>query len=291
MTTSSPPLITEHALARLREHHPGIGFADAHAKFAESVEIPADKLEGIIHATKGSDTYRMTLDFRGVFIVTAKREGGGLVVKTYVRLDDRRQQLLRAVAHGELTQPTATVKIGDVVKVPPIIPTVPPVTRKPQPKTLAKGIDWDAQPLGKKSDLEIARAIGCDQSSVWRARQGRSIPAFQPHRWSPRSGDRKPKVTGLVDEVKRLRAEGKKIREIAALTKSSPATVHRALNMPTSRKSDRVAEVVAVVEAPETVAAETVSDEPRRIRAKDVAAWLWPKGQKIPSIVDVWGLT
>lgn len=37
-------------------------------------------------------------------------------------------------------------------------------------------IDWDAQPLGKESDSEIARRLGVWPSVVWRYRRERGIP-------------------------------------------------------------------------------------------------------------------
>jgi AraC-like DNA-binding protein len=38
-----------------------------------------------------------------------------------------------------------------------------------------KNIDWDAQPLGKMSDPELARRLGCSPSSVAKQRKKRGI--------------------------------------------------------------------------------------------------------------------
>jgi transcriptional regulator with XRE-family HTH domain len=42
-------------------------------------------------------------------------------------------------------------------------------------------IDWNAQPLGRQSDCEIARRLGVSYTAVWLARQERGIPPFVRH--------------------------------------------------------------------------------------------------------------
>lgn len=44
------------------------------------------------------------------------------------------------------------------------------------------GIDWDAQPLGVENDCEIARRLGCSQSSVCQQRLKRGIAKVALHR-------------------------------------------------------------------------------------------------------------
>jgi hypothetical protein len=41
-----------------------------------------------------------------------------------------------------------------------------------------RGFTWDAQPLGKKPDREIARELGCSHTAVGKARTARRIPAL-----------------------------------------------------------------------------------------------------------------
>lgn len=43
-------------------------------------------------------------------------------------------------------------------------------------------IDWDAQPLGEKSDQELADELGVGRAQVLRARAARGIPPFQVRR-------------------------------------------------------------------------------------------------------------
>lgn len=45
-----------------------------------------------------------------------------------------------------------------------------------------KGIDWDAQPLGKMPDTELAEKIGCSAASVYMARTKRDIPSYRKNR-------------------------------------------------------------------------------------------------------------
>lgn len=42
-----------------------------------------------------------------------------------------------------------------------------------------KGIDWDNQPLGELPDMEIARRVGCNPTTVARVRYRRNIPAYR----------------------------------------------------------------------------------------------------------------
>lgn len=42
-----------------------------------------------------------------------------------------------------------------------------------------KGINWDVQPLGKVSDSDLARELGCNPSTVARARTMRGIPSWR----------------------------------------------------------------------------------------------------------------
>lgn len=42
----------------------------------------------------------------------------------------------------------------------------------------ALAIDWDAQPLGKRSDRALGRELGCSDKVVRRQRVKRGIPAF-----------------------------------------------------------------------------------------------------------------
>ena len=46
--------------------------------------------------------------------------------------------------------------------------------------TANKGIDWDAQPLGQVVDAELARRLGCNSTTVNRARQLRGIEPYKP---------------------------------------------------------------------------------------------------------------
>src|SRR3990167_4450763 len=60
---------------------------------------------------------------------------------------------------------------------------------EPRDKT-AKGIDWDAQPLGQVSDAEVARRLGVYPPVVGGARRRRGIPAYRgPTDRSPRGID------------------------------------------------------------------------------------------------------
>ncbi len=43
-----------------------------------------------------------------------------------------------------------------------------------------RGIDWDAQPLGRETDDTIAQRLGVDQSAVGAARRRRGIPRLPP---------------------------------------------------------------------------------------------------------------
>lgn len=43
----------------------------------------------------------------------------------------------------------------------------------------AKGIAWDLQPLGKITDAELARRLGCTAEAVWIARKNRGIPSLR----------------------------------------------------------------------------------------------------------------
>lgn len=53
-----------------------------------------------------------------------------------------------------------------------------PAQRKAEPgKDLRKGIDWDAQPLGKISDAELSKKLGVSRHTVYQSRKGRGIPA------------------------------------------------------------------------------------------------------------------
>jgi hypothetical protein len=47
---------------------------------------------------------------------------------------------------------------------------------------IRKFINWDAQPLGRVADAEIARAIGCAPTAVSYARERRGIPPLRPQR-------------------------------------------------------------------------------------------------------------
>lgn len=47
-----------------------------------------------------------------------------------------------------------------------------------------KGVNWDAQPLGRVSDRELARRLGVDRSTVGKARKRRGIDEWRPT-WTP----------------------------------------------------------------------------------------------------------
>jgi hypothetical protein len=50
----------------------------------------------------------------------------------------------------------------------------------------ARGIKWDEQPLGEMPDMELARKLGVNVTTVLRARRGRGISAFVPTGRRPR---------------------------------------------------------------------------------------------------------
>lgn len=60
-----------------------------------------------------------------------------------------------------------------------------------------KGIDWDAQPLGKVPDRELARRLGVDRSTVGQARRRRKIDEWRPV-WTPPD----PKVADYAQPAK-----------------------------------------------------------------------------------------
>ena len=65
-----------------------------------------------------------------------------------------------------------------------------------------KGIDWDKQPLGEKSDAEIARELGVNNGCVTAARRFRRIPAFtgtNPN--DPKGIDWDKQPLGLVSDA------------------------------------------------------------------------------------------
>lgn len=47
------------------------------------------------------------------------------------------------------------------------------------PQRRPKNIDWDAQPLGKIPDVELAKRLGVSLASVWSARKKRGIAKFE----------------------------------------------------------------------------------------------------------------
>ena len=49
--------------------------------------------------------------------------------------------------------------------------------------TTPKNIDWDAQPLGKLPDSELADQLGVAVRSVWHARKVRNIAPCNPDMW------------------------------------------------------------------------------------------------------------
>ena len=76
-----------------------------------------------------------------------------------------------------------------------------------RPRT-GTGIDWDAVPLGKVPDAEIARGLRCTDEAVRRARKSRGIPAADHyvysagaspvHPQSPVEGPRPVRVSAYV---------------------------------------------------------------------------------------------
>lgn len=66
------------------------------------------------------------------------------------------------------------------------------------------GIDWDAQPLGKVTDVRLAHTLGVSESSVLAARRKRKIPACADKR---RSSERVYSVSGVelyFDDLRRI---------------------------------------------------------------------------------------
>ena len=67
-------------------------------------------------------------------------------------------------------------------------------------------IDWDAQPLGEKTDMEIADALGVSNTTVRLARVKRSIPACRVHQlgvdWDKEPlGEESDKLIALMLDV------------------------------------------------------------------------------------------
>lgn len=50
-------------------------------------------------------------------------------------------------------------------------------SRPADARSVPRGIDWDAQPLGAVPDEGLARRLGVSGPAVWRARKVRGIPA------------------------------------------------------------------------------------------------------------------
>ncbi len=97
----------------------------------------------------------------------------------------------------------------------------------------AKGINWDAQPLGEVTDKQLAKKLGVTQPAVWYARTCRGIRPFRVGGEIERLQTRKERAAEHMAAIPVLRRRWTK-EQLAMLGKCPDAQVGIEVGVSTS---------------------------------------------------------